>query len=83
MAITPPRRRLQADFALKSTCGIYAVHRVVYEVDHESWMLSKLLRRFIWHDRIHRKAITKILSKQVQLGLIGQYEDAFRFGAEV
>jgi len=55
---------------------------VVYEVDGESWTLLKLLRRFIWHDRIHGKAITRILSRQVRLGLIGRYEDAFRFGIE-
>jgi len=51
----------------------------VYEVDGESWTVKKVLRRFIWHDRIHGKSITRILAKQKQLGLIKKYEDTFRF----
>jgi hypothetical protein len=52
----------------------------VYEVDGELWTVKKVLRRFIWHDRIHGKAITRILAKQKRLGLIESYEDSFRFG---
>jgi hypothetical protein len=51
----------------------------VYTVDNEAWTLKKILRRFIWHDRIHGKAITRILEKQRQLGLIDRYDDPFRF----
>jgi hypothetical protein len=52
----------------------------VSRVDGEQWTLKKVLRRFIWHDRIHGKAITRILTKQKELGLIESYEDPFRFG---
>ena len=29
-------------------------------VKNEYWTLSKVLRRFIWHDRIHAKAMYKL-----------------------
>ena len=51
-----------------------------YNIDGESWTIKKVLRRFVWHDRIHGKAITRILAKQKRLGLIESYEDSFRFG---
>jgi predicted RNase H-like HicB family nuclease len=51
----------------------------IYNVEHEEWTLKKILRRFVWHDRIHGKAITRILEKQRKLGLIDRYEDPFRF----
>ncbi len=51
----------------------------VYVVDDEEWTLKKVLRRFVWHDRIHGKAITRILEKQRGLGVIGDYVDPFRF----
>jgi len=51
----------------------------VYNVDGERWTLKKVLRRFTWHDRIHGKAITRILAKQKRLGLIDVYENPFRF----
>src|SRR5213594_5130105 len=51
----------------------------IYNVQNEEWTLKKILRRFVWHDRIHGKAITRILEKQRQLGLINRYEDLFRF----
>jgi len=46
-----------------------ALHRkhdnsLIFEVDNELWTLKKVLRRFIWHDRIRGKAITRILEKQ-------------------
>ena len=49
----------------------------VYAVDNEDWTLKKIMRRFIWHDRIHGKAIVRILDKQKGLGLISDYEDPF------
>jgi len=51
----------------------------VFQVDNEEWTLMKILRRFIWHDRIHGKAIVRIMRKQKQLGLIGDFEDHFHF----
>ena len=51
----------------------------VYTVDNEDWTLKKIMRRFIWHDRIHGKAIVRILDKQKGQGLISDYEDPFSF----
>ena len=51
----------------------------VYSKENEDWTLKKIMRRFIWHDRIHGKAIVRILDKQKRLGLIGSYEDPFVF----
>ena len=51
----------------------------VYVKESEYWTLKKLMRRFIWHDRIHAKAIVRILDKQKRLGLISSYEDPFGF----
>ncbi len=50
-----------------------------YAIDSEEWTLKKILRRFIWHDRIHGKAIVRILEKQRQLGFIQRYQDPFKF----
>jgi hypothetical protein len=55
----------------------------VYDLDNELWTLKKILRRFVWHDRIHGKAITRILAKQKRMGLIETYEDPFGFAPPV
>ncbi|MFB0508894.1 MAG: hypothetical protein ACETVX_00195 [bacterium] len=52
---------------------------LIFDIDNELWTLKKILRRFVWHDRIHGKAITRILAKQKQLGIIDKYEDPFCF----
>jgi hypothetical protein len=52
---------------------------LIFEVDNELWTLKKILRRFIWHDRIHGKAMIRILEKQKQLGIIDKYEDPLYF----
>jgi hypothetical protein len=52
----------------------------VYDVDNELWTLKKLLRRFVWHDRIHSKAILRMQRKQKELGMIDGYQDPFCFG---
>jgi hypothetical protein len=51
----------------------------VFSIDNENWTLAKILRRFIWHDRIHAKAIVRILQKQQSRGLIQEYTDPFCF----
>uniref|UniRef100_A0A7C6A8U6 DinB family protein n=1 Tax=candidate division WOR-3 bacterium TaxID=2052148 RepID=A0A7C6A8U6_UNCW3 len=51
----------------------------IFEIDNELWTLKKILRRFIWHDRIHGKAVARILKKQKQLGMINEYNDPFYF----
>ena len=72
--IVVPRGRLEELF---NQTG----NSTVFNVRDEEWTLKKILRRFIWHDRIHGKSIYRILRKQGNLGLIGQIEDPFRFDA--
>ena len=40
----------------------------------EWWSLRKLLRRFIWHDRIHARAMCRMAKKT-----FGKYENVFKF----
>lgn len=54
----------------------------VYNIDNEEWTIKKVLRRFIWHDRIHAKSMVKILRKQKNNGIIDSYQDPFYFFAE-
>jgi len=54
-------------------------NELIFEMEKELWTLKKVLRRFVWHDRIHGKAITRILEKQKQLGLIDVYDNPFYF----
>jgi hypothetical protein len=51
----------------------------VWEIDDELWTLKKIMRRFIWHDRIHAKSIVRILEKQKRMKLIERYSDPFFF----
>jgi hypothetical protein len=51
----------------------------LFRLDNEEWTLRKILQRFVWHDRIHGKAIVRIMQKQKQLGLIAGFEDPFQF----
>lgn len=51
----------------------------LFDIDNEKWTLKKILRRFVWHDRIHGKAIVRILVKQKELGIISEYSDPFYF----
>jgi hypothetical protein len=71
-------------YCLEKIKGLYAVNNnsTIYEVDDELWTLKKILRRFIWHDRIHGKAMLRILEKQKQSGIIDRYEDPFHFMEE-
>lgn len=43
----------------------------------EEWSLRKVLRRFIWHDRIHAKAMYRMAIKTFGEGAV---PDVFRFG---
>lgn len=56
---------------------------LIHEIDREQWTLKKVLRRFIWHDRIHGKAMTRLLEKQKQMGVISDYEDCFGFATAI
>lgn len=49
----------------------------VYEGSYgELWTLKKVLRRFIWHDRIHAKAMYRMAEKTFGVGVVADY---FRF----
>jgi hypothetical protein len=54
-------------------------HRAPIIIDDERWTLSKVYRRFLWHDRIHAKAIVRILLTQLEEGAIEGFTDPFRF----
>lgn len=43
----------------------------------EEWSLRKVLRRFIWHDRIHAKAMARMAAKTFGAG---HFTDPFKFG---
>ncbi len=49
-------------------------------VDGEEWTITKALRRYIWHDRIHAKSIVRTLQRQCEKGLIDEFHDPFKFG---
>lgn len=49
----------------------------VFEADGELWTETKVLRRFLWHDRIHAKALYR---HGLKMGMaIGDLDDAFCF----
>jgi hypothetical protein len=68
-------------FCLEKLEALYRKNNnsLIFEIDNELWTLKKVLRRFIWHDRIHGKAMIRILEKQKQLGVIDEYDDPFHF----
>lgn len=69
------------EFSMRLLSRLYRenTNSKVYTVDNEEWTIKKILRRFIWHDRIHGKAIVRILQKQKSLGLTETYKDPFSF----
>jgi len=77
------------DFMEERTAGLREIKELaakeggslhVYRVDNEDWTVRKVLRRFVWHDRIHGRAVVRMLRKQRRLGLINDYVDPFFFG---
>jgi hypothetical protein len=81
------RERKVADFlatreaCLRSVRGLFEQtgNHAVYEVDNELWTVKKILRRLVWHDRIHAKGMARMQAKQKAQGLIKTYEDPFCF----
>ena len=69
------------EFCIEKIEELYRVNNssLIFEVENELWTLKKILRRFIWHDRVHAKAMTRILEKQRELGIIAKYDDPFHF----
>lgn len=51
----------------------------IYRVDGEDWTLKKVMRRFLWHDRIHARAMARILVSQQEKGIIFNFSDPFYF----
>ncbi len=51
----------------------------IYSLDGEEWTLKKVMRRFLWHDRIHARAMAKILIAQQERGIIFSFDDPFNF----
>lgn len=54
--------RVQAIKAIEAS-GDYLQNEVYQGSYEEDWSLSKAFRRFIWHDRIHAKAMYKMATK--------------------
>lgn len=71
-------------FSGRSFIKLYDSARFKDWVD-ESRVRTTFYGRFTWHDRIHGKAITRMLEKQRQLGVIDKYDDPFRLkiGSEI
>ena len=63
-------------FALLEQTEGYLDNKVVEGSYGELWSLRKMLRRFLWHDRIHAKAMYRMAVKT--FGAFGA-EDRFRF----
>jgi hypothetical protein len=68
-------------FCLQKLQDLYRQHNnlLIVAIDNEQWTLKKVLRRFIWHERIHARAIMRILERQRRLGVIDGYEDPLFF----
>lgn len=55
------------------------VNSSIIGTENELWTLKKVMRRFIWHDRIHGKAVIRMEMKQREMKLIDDFSDPFRF----
>ena len=66
-------------FAALEKSGDHLSGRVFEGSYGELWSLSKVLRRFIWHDRIHAKAMYRMGIKTFGKE---QIPNVFRFGTE-
>ncbi len=55
--------RARAFRQLEQESGDYLQNRVFVSGDGEEWTLAKVCRRFVWHDRIHAKAMFRMASK--------------------
>ena len=62
-------RKLIKDFLVKNGFEVleakqnFLQNPVIEGSYGENWSLRKVLRRFIWHDRIHAKAMYRMVSK--------------------
>lgn len=65
-------------FELLECSPDYLKNRLFDGSDAEQWTLRKVLRRFLWHDRIHAKALCRMARKTFGACAV---PDLFRFGA--
>lgn len=65
-------------FALLESQSDFLENKVYLGSYNEEWSLRKVLRRFIWHDRIHAKAMYRMAVKTFGEGVV---PDVFRFDA--
>jgi len=56
------KNRIQSIGLIES--DISAMHNPLVLIDDEYWTTAKVLRRFIWHDRIHARALYRFAVKQ-------------------
>lgn len=69
----------EAGFALLERQMNFLANPVFDGSYDEQWSLRKVLRRFLWHDRIHAKALTR---RAIGIWGRGAAADPFRFGVE-
>lgn len=63
-------------FELLETKPDYLKNDIIHGSYGEDWSLRKVLRRFIWHDRIHAKAMYRMAQRTFGNGAV---EDVFKF----
>lgn len=63
-------------FRLLEARSDYLANPVLTAADGELWSLKKVLRRFLWHDRIHGRALYRRI---VRMYGSGRVRDVFRF----
>lgn len=63
-------------FALLEACPDHLQNKVFRGSYGEDWSLRKLLRRFVWHDRIHAKAMYRMAVRTFGADTV---PDVFRF----
>lgn len=62
--ITDGKEELEEDYeVIIEKLPNYLENKVFIGSYNEEWSLRKVLRRFIWHDRIHAKAMYKMAAK--------------------
>ncbi len=49
-------------------------NEVYNDNDNEEWTISKICRRFIWHDRIHAKSMYKLATKYSKASNVFQFQ---------
>lgn len=64
-------------FSLLEQQPSYLKNEIILGSYEEEWSLRKVLRRFIWHDRIHAKAMARMAAKTFGAG---SFCDPFGFG---